>query len=119
MIITGRFSTVVLIVMVLKGWFCEVVLIGMVPTVVLKGWFYEVVLTNRHLMFWEFSHNESVSWTDCIRIRPNILVLRLLLAGLVPAEDEEEEEEKEVVDRQCKDKRPPFKCKQNSLYLRM
>ena len=105
-VLIGRFCEVVLI-----GRFCEVVLIGRVVPVVLIGRFCKLVLSIRHLMSWEFSHVESITWTDCIRIQPNKRVLRLLLDGLVPAGDEEEEEEE---DRRCEDKCLPFRCKQTS-----
>lgn len=61
---------------------------GMDSTVVLIGWFCEVVLIIRHLVS---RHNKSIPWNECTGIRQDILVFRLLLAGLIPIEDNEEE----------------------------
>lgn len=93
---------------VLIGLFCwvmitscfpKVVLIGMIAIVVPIGWFSELGLIIIHLMSRRFSHDETMSWNIRTGIRQDIRVLRLLLAGLVPVEDEEEEEKEE---RHCR-----------------
>lgn len=73
--------------MMITRCFPWVVLIGMIPTVVLVGWFCEVVLIIIHLVS---RHDKSIPRNDCTGIRQNILVFRLLLAGLIPIEDKEE-----------------------------